>query len=123
MNLKSIGNSKLSILSFFFFVGIQQWRLDSDTSTPALQRKDEVDSIQSCLNAVPKMKVLIIRVFCTKRVYMHVYIALGAIQTIFAQNPSIVLVLGQGIKCLHNLKSWCKYFILNPTILLVTRIM
>ena len=42
------------------FVGIQQWCLDSDANSPALQRKDEVDSIQSCLNAVPKMKVLII---------------------------------------------------------------
>ena len=47
---------------FFFlhFVGIQQWRLDSDVNSPAFLRKDEVDSIQSCLNAVPKMKVLII---------------------------------------------------------------
>jgi len=44
-------------ISVFVFVGIQQWRLDSDASSPALQKKDEVDSIQSCLNAVPKMKV------------------------------------------------------------------
>lgn len=51
-------NMQLQIpVSVFVFVGIQQWRLDSDASSPALQKKDEVDSIQSCLNAVPKMKV------------------------------------------------------------------
>lgn len=44
--------------------GIQQWRLDSDASSPALQRKDEVDSIQSCLNAVPKMKMLYPSLIC-----------------------------------------------------------
>ena len=43
--------------SVFLFVGIQQWRLDSDASSSALQKKDEVDSIQCCLNAMPKMKV------------------------------------------------------------------
>jgi len=42
---------------FDFFVGIQQWRLDSDASPPSLQKKDEVDNFQSCLNALPKMKV------------------------------------------------------------------
>lgn len=42
------------------FIGIQQWRLDSDTSSPSLQKKDEVDSLQSCLNDIPmKMKVFI----------------------------------------------------------------
>ncbi|KAJ7372700.1 1-phosphatidylinositol 4,5-bisphosphate phosphodiesterase beta-4 [Desmophyllum pertusum] len=40
--------------------GIQQWRLDSDASSPTLQKnlKDELDGFQSCLNAVPKMKML-----------------------------------------------------------------
>ena len=45
---------------FFYVAGIQQWRLDSDANSPALEKKDEVDSIQSCLNAVPKMKVNIL---------------------------------------------------------------
>lgn len=45
---------------FDCFVGIQQWRLDSDASSPTLQKKDEIDSLQSCLSAIPKMKVLII---------------------------------------------------------------
>lgn len=36
-----------------FFLGIQQWRLDSDSSTPAFQRKDEFDNLQN----VPKIKV------------------------------------------------------------------
>ena len=47
-------------------------------------------------------------------------IAFGAIFTLFAENSSIALVLGQRIKFLHNLKSWSKNFILNSTILIVT---
>jgi len=59
LNVKSIDHSKYP-LSVFCVAGIQQWRLDSDASSPALQKKDEVDSVQSCLNAVPKMKVNIL---------------------------------------------------------------
>ncbi|XP_078346086.1 1-phosphatidylinositol 4,5-bisphosphate phosphodiesterase zeta-1-like [Oculina patagonica] len=44
--------------------GIQQWCLDSDASSPTLQKKDEVDSLQSCLSAIPKMKMLYPSLFC-----------------------------------------------------------
>ena len=35
------------------FLGIRQWRLDSDSGTPGFNKKDEIDSFQN----VPGIKV------------------------------------------------------------------
>ncbi|PFX17769.1 1-phosphatidylinositol 4,5-bisphosphate phosphodiesterase zeta-1-like [Stylophora pistillata] len=43
--------------------GIQQWCLDSDANS-SLQKGDEIDNLQSSLNAAPKMKMLYPSLFC-----------------------------------------------------------
>ena len=42
-----------SVLNFHYILGIQQWRLDSDSGTPGFNKKDEIDSFQN----VPGIKV------------------------------------------------------------------
>ena len=42
-----------SVLNFHYILGIQQWRLDSDSGTPGFNKKDEIYSFQN----VPGIKV------------------------------------------------------------------
>jgi len=57
--LMFVNFGSLSVKTFIIYIlGIQQWRLDSDSGTPGFSKKDEIDSFQN----VPGIKVSYLKV-------------------------------------------------------------